>query len=957
MVIISCRQRRFARSPGSAAARDLKVPRCFRLPDLSFFFEYSRYSPDFSFPIIPSSGLDKPAVSARVCSVDTFEKLRTLTGRYAITREIGSGGMATVYLAQDLRHDREVALKVLRADLSAAIGTERFLAEIRIAARLDHPHILTLIDSGSVDGLLYYVLPYVRGESLRAKIEREKRLGVQDAVSIATQVASALDYAHGQGVVHRDIKPENILLHEGEAVLADFGIALAVNEAGGSRLTETGLSLGTPKYMSPEQAMGDRSLDRRSDVYSLAAVFYEMIAGEPPVDGASAQAIIAKLLTEKPVKLRVVRDTVPLAMERATEKALAKTPADRFGSAGEFARALSAPAPEQETFFGRSRIVSAVIVAAAVAVIGVGLWIAREKSNRSALTGTTFKDTVSPPAVRLAVLPFENLGRPEDAYFVDGVADELRGKLAALPGVEVIARASSNEYRRTSKRPQEIANELGVRYLLVGTVRWDKGGGKKATGVAGRSPDRVRVLPELVELASEGAPRAPLTKWQQSFDATLAEVFDVQADIAQQVAEALKVSLGIGERTQLAARPTDNLAAYDAFLQGEEASNRFAEGDPATLRRAIRFYERAIAADSTFAQAWARLSEARTTLHYNTNGGLPDTARIRLAAERAILLAPTRPDGRRALGYHYLGVELNPARAAAEFALARRMSPNDAELLNAASSAEQSSGRWEDALLHSRQAMLNDPRSATVAWNLGGLQLYVRQYSHARETLDRALALAPASLGILQMRTMVELAEGNSSGAATVLRRAPKDVPIRDLVAFFANYWDLGWVLDDRQQRVLMTLNPAAFDDSRSAWALKLAEVYAFRGDAVRSRAFADSAHRAFEVLLRASPDDSQLRALHGVTLSYLGRRAEAVREGEHGAALLPIRKDAVAGAYIQHQLVRIYILVGEQEKALDRLEPLLKMPYFLSPGWLRIDPTFVPLRGNPRFERLAGGG
>src|SRR5687767_5619486 len=336
--------------------------------------------------------MDNRAVWASVCFVDTLEKLRLLSDRYEIVREVGVGGMATVYLARDLKHDREVALKVLRADLSAVIGTERFLAEVRIAAKLDHPHILTLIDSGSADGLLYYVLPYVRGESLRAKLNREKQLGVQEALSITTQVASALDYAHAQGVVHRDIKPENILLHEGEAVLADFGIALAIKEAGGNRLTETGLSLGTPLYMSPEQATGDRSLDRRSDVYSLGAVFYEMMAGEPPVTGPNAQAIIAKLLTQKAIKLRVVRDTVPLAIEQATEKALAKTPADRFGSAGELARALSTAAPERERLITKSRITWIALATATVIVLGTGVWLAREQFPGNTRVGSTLRD-------------------------------------------------------------------------------------------------------------------------------------------------------------------------------------------------------------------------------------------------------------------------------------------------------------------------------------------------------------------------------------------------------------------------------------------------------------------------------------------------------------------------------------------------------------------------------------
>src|SRR4030095_14379688 len=269
------------------------------------------------------------------------ERLATLlTDRYRIERSLGAGGMATVYLAKDLKHDRHVALKVLRPELGAVLGPDRFLAEIKITARLDHPHILTLIDSGAADGFLYYVLPLVRGESLRQKLDREKQLGLEEALTIARQVASALDYAHRQGVIHRDIKPENILLQEGEAVLTDFGIALAVKEAGGNRLTETGLSLGTPQYMSPEQATGDRALDARSDIYSLAAVLYEMLAGEPPVTGPNARAMIAKLMTERPVRLKVVRDTVPGAVDAAVAKALSKVPADRFPTAGEFARSL-----------------------------------------------------------------------------------------------------------------------------------------------------------------------------------------------------------------------------------------------------------------------------------------------------------------------------------------------------------------------------------------------------------------------------------------------------------------------------------------------------------------------------------------------------------------------------------------------------------------------------------------
>src|SRR5512141_941878 len=266
-----------------------------------------------------------------------------LADRYRVERELGAGGMATVYLAEDLRHGRKVAVKVLRPELAAVIGADRFLAEIRTTANLQHPHILPLHDSGQADSFLFYVMPFVEGESLRDRLVRETQLPIGDAVRIATEVASALDYAHRHGVIHRDIKPENILLHDGRALVADFGIALAASKAGGTRMTETGMSLGTPTYMSPEQAMGEREITARSDVYALGCVLYEMLAGEPPFTGPSAQAIIARVVTEEPRSLTLQRKTIPPHVEAAVERALAKLPADRFASAAQFAEALEKP--------------------------------------------------------------------------------------------------------------------------------------------------------------------------------------------------------------------------------------------------------------------------------------------------------------------------------------------------------------------------------------------------------------------------------------------------------------------------------------------------------------------------------------------------------------------------------------------------------------------------------------
>jgi len=345
-----------------------------------------------------------------------------LADRYRIERELGAGGMATVYLAHDLKHQRDVAIKVLHPDLGAALGGERFLSEIRTTARLQHPHILPLLDSGEADALLYYVMPLVTGETLRARLERERQLPIADAVRVAREVASALDYAHRQGVIHRDIKPENILLHDGQAIVADFGIALAVQSAGGARMTQTGLSLGTPQYMSPEQAMGERTIDARSDIYALGAVTYEMLAGDAPFTGSSVQAIVAKVLNSEPERLTMLRKTIPPQVEQAVFTALAKLPADRFETAQEFAKALNDPGfrsdvtsgtvPVAAQAGGDRRGVTVALGLMAVAASAVAGWALLR-------TDRTPRDIGLPPTAPLqAAGQFRNYAVARDGSFV-----------------------------------------------------------------------------------------------------------------------------------------------------------------------------------------------------------------------------------------------------------------------------------------------------------------------------------------------------------------------------------------------------------------------------------------------------------------------------------------------------------------------------------------------------------
>ena len=345
-----------------------------------------------------------------------------LEGRYAIERELGEGGMATVYLAKDLKHNRNVALKVLKPELAAVLGAERFLAEIKTTAHLQHPNILPLFDSGEADGFLFYVMPYVEGETLREKLERQRQLPLEEAVRIASGVAEALDHAHRQGVVHRDIKPANILIRDGRPLVADFGIALAAGEGDRTRLTETGISIGTVAYMSPEQSTEGGQVDGRSDTYSLGCVLYEMLLGDPPFTGSNPLAILVRKSTEPPSGLRTVRGTIPEALEEAVLRALAVTPADRFTTAADFAEAIrdksSAPPASMRT--GRFAV-SLMLGLIAVAIVLVG----------RSMFGTSDEDVgpstgagVEIPVI--VVLPFENQGAPEDDYFAAGMSDEIR---------------------------------------------------------------------------------------------------------------------------------------------------------------------------------------------------------------------------------------------------------------------------------------------------------------------------------------------------------------------------------------------------------------------------------------------------------------------------------------------------------------------------------------------------
>jgi TolB-like protein len=553
--------------------------------------------------------------------------------------------MGEVYRARDSKLKRDVAVKVLPQSLAGDPDSlARFEREALAVAALSHPNILAIHDFGTQEGTVYAVMELLQGETLRGKLDSGP-VSQKQAVDWALQIAKGLSAAHEKGIVHRDLKPENLFVSkDGHLKILDFGLAKKTETAGpeeqtsaptGSGHTEAGTVMGTMGYMSPEQVRG-LPVDHRSDIFSVGTILYEMLSGKKAFKKDTASDTLAAILKEEPPELTESGRNISPALDHIVKHCLEKDRENRFQTAKDVAFNLSEQSSSSVVSGASGSFVAAaparkirvlIAVAAVIILAAVGVLLLRRLHRGGSEAGGI---------KRVAVLPFENLGAPEDDYFADGIADAVRGKLTSIPGLEVIARGSSTPYKKTTKTPQEIARELNAHYLLTATVRWQKVGGA----------NRVQVNPELVEIRES---EAPASKWQQPFDAATTDVFQVQSEIATKVAQALGAALGSGEEKQLSDKPTQNLAAYDAFLKGEELRNSRST-DPASLRREIGFYEQAVALDPGFAQAWAGFSNADSLLYTNSPPTPALAERALEAAQKAVALAPNRPEGYLALG-------------------------------------------------------------------------------------------------------------------------------------------------------------------------------------------------------------------------------------------------------------------------------------------------------------------
>jgi serine/threonine-protein kinase len=643
-----------------------------------------------------------------------FERLtRALANRYAIERELGRGGMATVYLARDIKHERRVAIKVLRPELTFALGRERFLREIRLTAQLNHPHILPLLDSGQSDDFLYYVMPYVEGESLRDRLKREKQLGVEDAVQIAREVAEALDCAHRHGVVHRDVKPENVLLREHHAVVADFGIARAISVAGGDKLTETGLVVGTCEYMSPEQAGGEHELDGRSDIYALACVLYEMLAGQPPFTGATVQSVVLQHLTAEPARVTTKRPGVPMELAETIQRALAKVPADRIPSAAEFAVALTHSGEPAIGSARQGRTGQRVAVALVLAlVLGGGWW-----AIHAWPAGSRAIDAI-------AVLPLtNNMGDPEQQYFVDAMHDALIGELAQLHALKtVISRTSTLRYRGTDKPAPQIARELGVEAVVEGSVF--------------QAGDSVRIEVKLI-----GVVPTEHLLYAGTFDGALREVLSIQKKIARAIAEKIQVSLTPQEQVQLATARTVDPAAYDAWARGWFEFSRLTE---TSLRKCIEYADAALEIDSIYAPAYALTASCWNLLPHIAPVAPEHAFENALAASsRALELDERLADGHFARAWTLAAYYWDWAGAEKEYRRGLQLNSGAATGHSRFGWFLSWLGRDEEALAEVSRAVELNPAGPNEIQELAGVHYVGRRYDDAVTAARRAIDIDP----------------------------------------------------------------------------------------------------------------------------------------------------------------------------------------------------------------------
>ncbi|UCC96997.1 MAG: protein kinase [Phycisphaerales bacterium] len=860
-------------------------------------------------------------------------------GDFEIVSIIGRGGMGVVYRARDTRLDRTVAIKSIPAGLvDNSTARMRFRREAKLLASLNHPNIGVIYDIiEQNEGAGYLILEYVPGLTLNERIAGEP-LNVEQALSIGRQVAEAISAAHKKGIVHRDLKPGNIkITPEGQVKVLDFGLAKnALGEGKDAKATVThpGRVIGTPAYMSPEQARG-KDTDHRMDIWSFGCILYQMLTGHLPFQGETATDTLAGIIEREP-DWQLLPEETPENIRKLLHRCLEKDLDKRLDNIADITIQISETMSKPLTAHTRAaspRLKRAAMIVGAIVIIVlsiVGVWLIRDKP-------------VQPPSreKRLVVLPFDNLGPSAEQWFADGMTDEITTRLAAIHGLAVISRQSAIEFKKMGISAQ-LAKEYNLDYYLEGTVQCDRPSDRNS---------QVRIRIQLINTADD------THVWQKTYDNQMSNIFQLQTDIAESVAQELDITLLATERKALAYGYIDNTEAYACFLQGHQYLKLDLSSQEGTVK-AIEMFDKAIELEPNYAEAHVSLSSALTGMYWRYGRNKEFLPRAKEAIDRALELEPDMPGAHVVLGRYYYQGCLDYERALEQFASARRSHPNHIRTIWWTAQAQRRQGKFEEALPNLKRAIELDPTNSSYPGSIAHTLGFLRRYEEAERYYEQAIRLNPNSAwSYWQKAWLYLLWQGDTKKA-----RAVVDEALRNNKELESNLGIFGVqvkadIYDREYKEVLkkLTQRPEGFDNMdwfipNDLW---LAEIYGYMGEKDLERKHYQAAAAILEKKVAQNPKDHRYHSSLGKAYAGLSRQQEAIREGLLGIECNPVEKDAIDGPLRIGDLARIYVMVGKFDEALDLVERLLNMHSELSVAKLRRDPVWDPLRDHPRFKKL----
>lgn len=856
---------------------------------------------------------------------------------YQITEKLGEGGMGEVYLAEDTRLHRRVALKFLnqtfREDKEAH---DRLVREARSASQLNHANIVAIHAIEETDDHLFIAMEYVEGRSLRDLI-RNVEISPETAVAYATQILEALSTARENGIIHRDIKSDNVKVTDrGQVKVLDFGLA---RSAGAVEISRFGSSAGTPAYMAPEQVQGEKA-DHRSDLFSFGVVFYEMLTGRRPFKGEHESALTYSIVNEEPEPLSAHGRDIPRGLQPIVDKLLVKNPNDRYQSAGDVLADLERLRAGEKPVAAarpRPRVLPVIVGLVVAAFVVASILFMRDRGDEPA------PRIQRPKRIKLVVLPFENLGPTDQEYFADGITEEVTTRLAKLSGLGVISRTSAMKYKDSDKSLKEIGEELDVEYALEGTIRWDKS----------EAADRVRINTQLIRVDDD------THLWAERYDRVYEQIFELESDIAENVAKALNVTLLEPERVALQEAPTANMEAYDAYLKGREVYDRAADTDDYEI--ATELLEEAVKLDSTFALAHALLARFYTNDHFNNR--FPDQPRLRQgyqAAQAALMHNPDGPEGHVAMGYYHYYGSRDYENALMEFEVAEEMEPNNAAMLQAMGFVQRRQGNWEESYRNLQRALELDPTSLDLIGNVIETALYMRRYQDADRYIDRGMELAPTYAPFrVWVAVRLWLEPGDIDAALVVMNGIERELGATAAASFKVNLHLLAGHYEEilhMMPNLPQTTRLFGDADSSNYYLVKGLVYDLMDGLEVESetaRAYYDSALSMCERQLQSRPEDAAIHSQLGFVYAGLRNKERAYYYSKRATDLMPLSRDTLTGGTLLENLSMVKTMFGDFEDALDIIELLLGIPSFVTPGTLEHHPLLAPLKGNPRFQRL----